>query len=122
MRLALALLLPSGTAAFQYGTPMPVTSPDGDANSIEVTRPEDFAATLFLDAVTHRPLLMKHVDDSTPQSTGIASIGLEEYRTVDQVLLPHRLMFQTSRNATTQWDVKAYWFNDSGAFARLTRR
>jgi hypothetical protein len=51
---------PGFAAAFAYGGQ--AESPDGKADIIDVTGPDDFKARLFIDTETHLPLMVSYMD------------------------------------------------------------
>jgi len=114
-RLALTLLLaapPSMPLDFKYAGE--AESADGKADVLDVTGPSSFAAKLFLDKASHRPLMMVYRGVSprvvmqtqrggmppadpahatpppAPEQVDI-NMFLDDYRAVDGVLLPHHI-------------------------------
>jgi hypothetical protein len=51
---------PGFAATYSYGGQ--AESPDGKANIIDVTGPDDFKARLFVDAETHLPLMLTYIE------------------------------------------------------------
>lgn len=115
-RFTLALLLaapPSMPLEFAYGGE--AESDEGKAEVIDAKGPGNFAARLFLDQKTHRPLMLTYRGaaprmmmrtvrgDGPPPEAGIPAgelppppivdiqLFLDDYRSVDGVLLPHHL-------------------------------
>jgi hypothetical protein len=113
-RLALSLLLaapPSMPLEFKYAGE--AESPDGKADVLDVTGPSSFAAKLFLDKSSHRPLMMvyrgvsprvvvqtqrgatppadpAHTPPPVPEQVDI-NMFLDDYQAVDGVMLPHHI-------------------------------
>jgi len=114
-RLTLALLAaapPSMALDFKYAGD--AESPDGKADVLDVTGPGSFAAKLFLDKASHRPLMLAYRGvaprvvvqsvrgDAPPAAAANAggpaapdavdiSMFLDDYKTIDGVLLPHHI-------------------------------
>jgi hypothetical protein len=115
-RFALALLLtapPSMPLEFAYGGE--AEADDGKADVVDAKGPGSFAARLFFDQKTHRPLMLSYRGaaprmvmrtqrgDGPPPTAGVPpgelpppqivdiQLFLDDYRTIDGVLLPHRL-------------------------------
>lgn len=118
-RLTLALLVTAPSSVpleFKYAGE--AESPDGKADVIDVTGPSSFAAKLFLDKSTHRPLMiayrgvaprvvMQMQRGAPPPATATPDHGgqpqapapdqvdismfLDDYKAVDGVMLPHRI-------------------------------
>jgi hypothetical protein len=115
-RFALALLLTSPPAVpleFAYGGE--AEADDGKAEVVEAKGPGSFAARLFFDKATHRLLMMTYRGaaprmvmrtqrgDGPPPGAGVPpgelppppivdiQLFLDDYRSVDGVLLPHHL-------------------------------
>jgi hypothetical protein len=118
-RLVIGLLLASPASVpveFTYGGE--AEAPDGKADVIDVKGPSSFAAKLFLDKTTHRPLMMAyrgasprmvvqtqrvqgtpppdgpgHAGAQAPPTPEVVDINLffDDYRGVDGVQLPHHL-------------------------------
>jgi len=114
-RLTLALLAaapPSMALDFKYAGE--AESPDGKADVLDVTGPGSFAAKLFLDKASHRPLMLAYRGvaprvvvqsvrgDAPPAAAANAggpaapdavdiSMFLDDYKTIDGVLLPHHI-------------------------------
>jgi hypothetical protein len=113
-RLALSLLLaapPSMPLEFKYAGE--AESADGQAEVLDVTGPSSFAAKLFLDKASHRPLMMvyrgvsprvvvqsqrggpppadpAHTLPPVPEQVDI-NMFLDDYKAVDGVMLPHHI-------------------------------
>ena len=113
-RLALGLLLaapPSMPLEFKYAGE--AESPDGKADVLDVTGPSSFAAKLFLDKASHRPLMMvyrgvsprvvvqsqrggmppaepAHTPPPVPEQVDI-NMFLDDYQAVNGVMLPHHI-------------------------------
>jgi len=113
-RLALSLLLaapPSMPLEFKYAGE--AESPDGKADVLDVIGPSSFAAKLFLDKASHRPLMMvyrgvsprvvvqsqrggmppaepAHTPPPVPDQVDI-NMFLDDYQAVNGVMLPHHI-------------------------------
>ena len=100
-------------------------SPDGAADVIEARGPHDFWAKLFLDARTHRPLLLAYQGvrppgRSRPSPSPVTSPPLEEfqlfvddYRTVGPLVLPHHVTVSVGADTTEEWDIDTFRINPS---------
>jgi hypothetical protein len=140
-RLVLALLLtpPASTPlAFTYAGE--AEAPDGRADVIDATSRSggSFAARLFLDKQTHRPLMLTYrgvaprlvmqtqrIDRPPagvrPQHDGLAPLPpgevvdiqlfLDDYRPVDAVLLPHRLTRAVAGETSEEWTITSFRIN-----------
>jgi len=113
-RLALSLLLAAPSSMpleFKYAGE--AESPDGKADVLDVTGPTSFAAKLFLDKASHRPLMLvyrgvsprvvvqtqrggpppadpTHGAPPAPEQVDI-NMFLDDYKAVDGVMLPHHI-------------------------------
>jgi hypothetical protein len=88
-------------------------SPDGKADVLDVTGSNSFAAKLFLDKASHRPLMLvyrgasprvvvqsqrggpppadpTHIPPPAPEQVDI-NMFLDDYKAVDGVMLPHHI-------------------------------
>jgi hypothetical protein len=115
-RFALALLLtPPSSMPMEYAYGGEAEADDSRADVIDATGPGSFAARLFLDQKTHRPLMLAYRGaaprmmmrtqrgDGPPPGAGLPpgdppppqiveiQLFLDDYRNVDGVLLPHHL-------------------------------
>src|SRR5258707_80861 len=115
-RLAAAMLLTSTPAMpieFAYGGE--AVSPDGTADVLDLKGGGNFAAKLFVDKATHRPLMVayrgvapriimqtqrggpppadsSHAPAATPAPDVVdITLFLDDYKAVDGVMLPHRM-------------------------------
>jgi hypothetical protein len=135
-RLSVALLLtsPSSTPLeFTYGGE--AESPDGKADVLDVKGPSSFAAKLFLDKATHRPLMLTYrgvaprmvmqtqrgdgpgagqrqelPPPPTPEQVDI-SMFLDDYRSVDGVMLPHHITRAVGGQPSEEWTFKTVKVN-----------
>lgn len=115
-RMTIALLL-SSPASFplEFRSAGQAESPDGMADVVDVTGPNSFAARLFLDATSHRPLMLTYRGiaprvvvqtqrggpppaDTHPTAPAMPpgdvveiALFLDDYRSVDGVQLPHHI-------------------------------
>jgi len=115
-RFALALLLTSPLSMpLEYAYGGEAEADDGKADVVDAKGPGSFAARLFLDQKTHRPLMLAYRgaaprmmmrtqrSDGPPPGAGVPlhelpppqivdiQLFLDDYRSVDGVLLPHHL-------------------------------
>ena len=115
-RFALALLLTSPPSMpLEYADGGEAEADDGKADVVDAKGPGSFAARLFLDQKTHRPLMLAYRGaaprmmmqtqrgDGPPPGAGVPphelpppqivdiQLVLDDYRSVDGVLLPHHL-------------------------------
>jgi hypothetical protein len=137
VRLSLAMLLsaPSSTP-LEYAYAGEAESPDGKADVIDVKGPSGFAAKLFLDKTTHRPLMlvyrgvaprmtmqMQRGDgpganarpDGNPQPPAPEQVDinmfLDDYRSVDGVMLPHHITRSIDGKPNEEWTFKTIKLN-----------
>jgi hypothetical protein len=139
-RLAVALLLrapQSQPMDFTYGGT--AEAPDGKADVIDVKGRDGnaFAAKLFLDAVTHRPLMLSYRGvaprivmqtrrvergAAPPPEAGQApapaagdvvdiEMFLDDYRDVDGLMLPHHVTRSVAGDVNEEWTFKSYTIN-----------
>jgi len=140
-RLTVALLLrapQSQPLDFTYGGA--AEAPDGKADVIDVTSSEGngFAAKLFLDSVTHRPLMLSYrgvaprvvvqnrrVERGTAPPPGAAQtrpepagdvvdidMFLDDYRKVDGgPMLPHHITRSVAGEVNEEWTLTSYTVN-----------
>ena len=104
-------------------------SPDGKADLVHVKGPGSFAARLFLDKSSHRPLMLSYqgvaprmVMQTTrggpppnatappPQAVDI-QMFLDDYRAEDGVLLPHKVSRSVDGKTTEEWTFKTIKIN-----------
>jgi hypothetical protein len=136
-RLTVAMLLkapPSMPLEFAYGGE--AESPDGRADVLDVTGAGSFAAKLFFDKASHRPLMMvyrgvaprmvvqtQRVDalppagatPAAPPATETVDIQmfLDDYRAVDGVMLPHHITRSIDGKPNEEWTFKTIKVNPS---------
>jgi hypothetical protein len=147
-RLALALLLrtpDSQPVEFTYGGT--AEAPDGKADVIEVNGRDGntFAARLFLDAGTHRPLMLSYrgvvprmvvqtrrvergaappdaaAQPAPPPQGDVVDIEmfLDDYRSVDGIMLPHHITRSVAGDVNEEWTLTSFAVNPgfkSGTF------
>jgi hypothetical protein len=143
VRLVVALLMQAPSTqplAFAYGGQ--AEAPDGKADVIDVTGSDGgtFAAKLFLDTATHRPLMLSYrgvsprivvqqqrlpaprPGDAPPRPDASApapppgdvvdiEMFLDDYRPVDGVLLPHHVTRSVSGEVNEEWRIASYKLN-----------
>ena len=115
-RFALAFLLMSPPAMpLEYSYGGEAAAEDGKADVVDAKGPGSFAARLFIDKKTHRPLMLSYRGaaprmmmrtqrgDGAPPGAGVPPhelpppqivdivLFLDDYKTVDGVMLPHHL-------------------------------
>jgi hypothetical protein len=134
----LALLLtapPSFPMQFSYFGE--AEAPDGRADVIDAKGPDGFAAKLFLDKKTHRPLMLSYVgtvgrmstmravggsrDDidklvkeaqaNAVRQTAEIQLHFADYRTVDGILLPHHITRSANGKLTEEWQITKFKLN-----------
>lgn len=135
MTIALLLVAPPSFPV-EYTAAGQAESPDGKADVIDVKGPNNFAARLFLDASSHRPLMLTYrgvsprivvqtqrggappADDHaapTPQAPGgdVVDITMffEDYHAVDGVQLPHHITRSVDGKPTEELTFKAIRIN-----------
>jgi hypothetical protein len=138
-RLAVGLLLASPASLpleFTYGGE--AEAPDGKADVLDVKGASSFAARLFLDKHSHRPLMLAYRGASprmvvqtqrmqgappperpdhsalpTPPAPEIVDISMffDDYRSVDGVLLPHHVSRSVDGQTTEEWTCKSIKVN-----------
>ena len=140
-RLTVGLLLmspPSMPLEFAHGGE--AESPDGKADVINVKGPGSFAARLFFDKASHRPLMLSYqgivprmvvqtmrgapppdaatsghgteggAAPPTPSAVDI-QMFLDDYRAEDGVLLPHKISRSVEGKTTEEWTFKTIRIN-----------
>lgn len=138
VRLSLALLLTApAEAALKFAYGGEAESPDGKADLIDVTGANGFAARLFLDKSSHKPMMLTFRDFdprvfvvsrtgppglATSEETTVKDLAwfLEEYKPVGGVQLPHRISRAVNAETEEEWTFKTFTFNPvfaAGAFS-----
>jgi hypothetical protein len=138
-RLALAALLATDAAMPLDVRHVAVAeAPEGKADVLEVTGADGFAARLFVDTATHRPLMltyrdhrprtiMRRLEGPPPAGDQAApppldqrpaeppaedvTLHLDDFRQVRGVRLPHRLTVSISGTPAEEWTVTEYKLN-----------
>ena len=143
-RFALAMVLATPASLpleFEYAGE--AEAPDGKADVLTVKGPSSFAAQLFLDKTTHRPLMLSYKgvapqtriitrtsDGPRPDAGRGASASaegaaaalpppqvvdinmfLDDYRSVDGVLIPHHVTHATDGQTNEEWTFKTIKVN-----------
>jgi hypothetical protein len=129
-RYAVALLLaaPAGSnLQFTYGGE--ASGDNGKADVIDVKDANGFEARLFIDKESHRPLLLSYKAPAprivmrTQTSSGSAAdavrdaaqtppelveiqVFFEDYRSVDGVMLPHKITRSAGGQPSEEWEIK----------------
>jgi hypothetical protein len=126
-RMAMALLLTAPSSLpLDFTFAGEAESPDGRADVLEMKGAGAFAARIFLDKSTHRPLLLAYRGVSPrlvvttvqrgepPPSAGTPPVAgegdvvdiemfLDDYKTVDGVRLPHHISRAVGGETTEEW-------------------
>jgi hypothetical protein len=149
-RLALGLLLRSTSALpidFAYGGE--AESPDGKADVVDVKGDSNFAAKLFLDKQSHRPLMLayrgasprmivqtqrvqgpppanppQHGETGQPPAPDVVDINMffDDYRSVDGVLIPHHISRSVDGHTTEEWTFKTVKVNPTFKADTFTKK
>lgn len=126
MTLALLLSTPS-TMPIDVTSAGEAESPDGKADVLDLKGPGSFAAQLFLDKTSHRPLMLMYrgiaprmivqrregpppsgaapradADPPAPDTVDI-TLYFDDYRAVDGVLLPHHIARAVGGETNEEW-------------------
>jgi hypothetical protein len=126
-RLAAALLLESPAGCpLEYHAAGAAEAADGKADVLDVKGACGLEARLFLDAASHRPLMIEYTGSLPrmmarrgPQPEGPHTpppppppqqlrLHLDEYRDVKGVQLPHRLSLEADGKTFEEWTVKKW--------------
>jgi len=141
-RLAVALLLTSpASMPLEFGYSGEAEAPEGKADVLDVKGPNSFAAKLFLDKSSHRPLMLAYRGiaprmvvqtqrgagpgpapapraeaghDAPPPPTAEQvdiNMFLDDYKPVDGVLLPHHITRSIGGEPNEEWTFKAIKVN-----------
>ena len=140
-RMTIALLLAApASSPVEFTSAGQAESPDGKADVVDIKGQNNFAARLFLDAASHRPLMLtyrgvvprmvvqtqtRRADDPPPAAAdphgppAAAPAGdlveitvfLDDYRAVDGVRLPHHITRSVDGKATEELTFKAIKVN-----------
>ena len=144
-RLTIAFLLTApGSLPIEFAYAGEAEAPDGKADVLDMKGEGSFAAKLFLDKATHRPLMiayrgvaprmvMQTVRGDGPGGAGAAaaaagrgevrapgaapaesvdiSLFLDDYKTVDGVLLPHHITRSVDGQPSEEWTFKTIKVN-----------
>jgi hypothetical protein len=139
-RLAVAFLLtPPASMPLEFADGGEAESPDGKADVVNVKGPGSFAARLFFDKSSHRPLMLSyqgvaprmvvqtmrggpppdaaaaqgHGNEAAaaqPQAVDILMF-LDDYRPVDGVMFPHHVSRSVDGKTTEEWTFKTIKVN-----------
>ena len=127
-RLMLMWFLTTDAPAAWVGT---AQSPDGAADVVEITPAAGQATRVFLDSVTHMPLMMTNTAfggggrgrRGGPEGRGADGRGpapaqsitiethLSEYKTVNGIKLPHVITRGVNGQTNEEWEIKNYRVN-----------
>lgn len=138
-RLAIALLLtPPADADARFADGGEAQSPDGKADVLVVTGADGFAARVFLDKSSHRPLMMTYRDfdprfivPSKPgdppgyaRSGGTTAVELtwyfDDYKSVSGILMPHRIARAIDGEPDEEWTFTKFVLNPTFAADAFT--
>ncbi|MEK6408323.1 MAG: hypothetical protein AABN34_15290 [Acidobacteriota bacterium] len=134
------LLIPPPSFPMQFSYSGEAEAPDGRADVIDAKGPDGFAAKLFLDKTTHRPLMLSYRGIVGRMSTMRAAGGsrddidklvkeaqanavrqqaeielrFSDYRTVDGILLPHHITRAANGKITEEWQITKFKLNPPG--------
>jgi hypothetical protein len=140
-RFAVAFLLtPPASMPLEFTNGGEAESPDGKADVVNVKGPGSFAARLFIDKSSHRPLMLsyqgvaprmvvqtmrggpapdpaaagRHANEAAaaqpPQAVDI-QMFLDDYRPVDGVMFPHHVSRSVDGKTTEEWTFKTIKVN-----------
>jgi hypothetical protein len=140
-RFAVAFLLtPPASMPLEFTHGGEAESPDGKAEVVNVKGPGSFAARLFFDKSSHRPLMLsyqgvaprmvvqtmrggpapdpaateRHANEAVaaqpPQAVDI-QMFLDDYRPVDGVMFPHHVSRSVDGKTTEEWTFKTIRIN-----------
>jgi hypothetical protein len=148
-RFVVAMLLASPSALpVDFTDAGEAEGPDGKADVLDVKGAGGFAAKLFLDKATHRPLMLSYRGASprvivqtqrvqgppppaqpnaradAPQPPEIVDITMffDDYRSVDGVQLPHHVVRAVDGQTNEEWTFKTIKVNPSFKADAFTRR
>lgn len=132
-RMTLALLLaPPPSMPLDFTAAGQAESPDGNADVIDIKGPNNFATRLFLDASSHRPLMLMYRgvaprvviqtqrSDGPPASAAAQApagdvveitMFLDDYRSVGGVQLPHHITRSVDGRPTEEVTFKTIAIN-----------
>ena len=104
-------------------------SPDGKADVLEITPAESTPMRLFLDQVTHMPLMVtwqgtagpggrrgrgdQAAQPGAPAIPPTQQLTLGEYKAVNGIKLPHHITRGANGQTIEEWTVKSYKLNPS---------
>jgi hypothetical protein len=98
-------------------------APEGAAEVVEARGADGFRARLFLDARTHRPLLLAYPDVRLPgrRPSGGFSVApppleefrlfVDDHRPVGPLVLPHHASVSVGSETTEEWDIDEFRIN-----------
>jgi hypothetical protein len=140
-RLTLALLVAApGSMPLEFAYGGEAEAADGTADVINVKGPNSFVAQLFLDKSTHRPLMLaykgvspqmrvqtqqrspsghdtmptgEHGESAAAPSPQLVDISmfLDDYKSIDGVLLPHHITRSVDGQTNEEWTFKTIKVN-----------
>ncbi len=140
-RLSIALLLSApASVPVEFTYAGEAESPDGKADVLDVTGPSSFAAKLFLDKATHRPLMLAYrgvapriimqtqrggpppaaaqqpgahgdAPGMPPAETVDINMFFDDYKPVDGVMLPHHMSRSVGGEVTEEWTFRTVRLN-----------
>jgi len=134
-RMTIAILLtPPSSVPVEFTYAGEAESPDGRADVLDVKSGAGFAAKLFLDKSSHRPLMLAYRGlaprmvmhtqsapnpqaparaDAPPPPSDVADINMyfDDYKSVDGVLLPHHISRAIDGQTNEEWTFKTIRVN-----------
>jgi hypothetical protein len=140
-RFAVAFLLtPAASMPLEFSDGGEAESPDGKADVVNVKGPGSFAARLFFDKSSHRPLMLsyqgvaprmvvqtmrggpapdpaaaeRHTNEAAaapPPPAVDIQMFLDDYRAVDGVMFPHHVSRSVDGKTTEEWTFKTIRVN-----------
>ena len=134
------LLTTPSSFPVEYSFAGEAESPDGKADVLEVKGPNDFAARLFLDQKSHKPLMLtykgrkarvimststngprseeevkKQIADAEAKAAAEPLVEYQvvfnDYRDVSGVSLPHRLTKSVENEVNEEWEISKFKLN-----------
>lgn len=134
------LLTTPSSFPVEYSFAGEAESPDGKADVLEVKGPNDFAARLFLDQKSHKPLMLtykgrkarvimststngprseeevkKQIADAEAKAAAEPLVEYQvvfnDYRDVSGVSLPHRLTKSVENEVSEEWEISKFKLN-----------
>jgi len=134
------LLMPLASFPLEFAYAGQAEASDGRADVLDVKGPNNFAARLYLDQTTHRPLMLSYMGraprvvmrtlsgpppsreemekrarempEAAPAEPEVEmQVRFADYRAVDGVFLPHHISRATNGETSEEWEVKRFRVN-----------